>query len=167
MEWYALRVKPRHDRAVSAVLGTKGYETFLPLYKKRRRYATRSKESELPLFPGYVFCRFNVLTRLPILMTPGVVQILGAGRVPIPVDEREIASLESAIRAQVRVQPFPFLQTGQKVRITEGPLADVEGIVMSYKKPLRLVLSITLLQRSVLLEIDRDCVSLEGMRRMA
>jgi transcription antitermination factor NusG len=160
-EWYALAVKPRHDKAVSRILESKGYETFLPLYKKRHKYATRTKESELPLFPGYVFCRFYVQARLPILMTPGVLQVLGSGKIPIPVDEGEIDSLQTAIRAQVPIEPFPFLKTGQRARITEGSLAGVEGIVMSQTKPLRLVLSITLLQRSVLLEIDRDCVAEE------
>lgn len=162
-KWYALAVKPRHDRAVSGALEHKGYQTLVPLYKKRRRYSVRIRESELPLFPGYIFCRFNAMTRLPILTTPGVLQILGTGRAPIPVEESEIASLQTALRLQLPVQPFPFLETGQRVRITEGALVGVEGIVMSFRQCLRLVLSISLLQRSVLLEIDRDCVSPEGL----
>jgi transcription antitermination factor NusG len=166
-DWYALAVKPRHDKAVTRILENKGYETFLPLYKKRHRYATRCKESELPLFPGYVFCRFDITARLPILTTPGITNILGAGKMPIAVDEREISSLQSAIHAQFSVAPFPYLETGQKVRIIDGSLAGVEGIVMSSKAPLRLVLSITLLQRSVLLEIDRDCVSVENVSHAA
>jgi transcription antitermination factor NusG len=88
---------------------------------------------------------------------------LGAGRIPIPVDETEITSLQTALKLQFPVQPCPFLQTGQRVRIAEGALAGVEGIVMSVKQCFRLVLSITLLQRSVLLEIDRDCVRSEEM----
>lgn len=171
-KWFALLVKPRHDKAVSGALSTKGYETFLPLYKKRHRYATRLKESELPLFPGYVFCRFDPLARLPILITPGVIQVLGAGRMPIPVDDSEIASLQLAIRSQLTVKPVPYLKAGQRVRITEGSLAGVEGIVVNSKQPLRLVLSVSLLQRSVLLEIDQESVSLEpgfepATRRMA
>ena|SRR5579872_743172 len=162
-QWYALAVKPRHDKAVSRVLENKGYRTLVPLYRKRQRYMARVKETELPLFPGYVFCRFNCQSRLPILTTPGVVQILGVGRTPIPVDETEIASLQTALKLQLPVQPCPFLQTGQRVLIAEGALAGVVGIVMSVKQCLRLVLSITLLQRSVLLEIDRECVRPEGM----
>jgi transcription antitermination factor NusG len=160
---YALAVKPRHDTAVSGALEHKGYQTLLPLYKKHRRYSARTRESELPLFPGYIFCRFNSSTRLPILTTPGVIQILGAGRTSIPVEESEITSLQTALRLQLPVQPIPFLETGQRVRITEGALLGVEGIVMGFKQCLRLVLSISLLQRSVLLEIDRDCVSPEGL----
>jgi transcription antitermination factor NusG len=88
-----------------------------------------------------------------------VVQVLGAGNTPIALADIEIASLQTAIRAQFPVQPFPFIQIGQRVRIERGTLAGVEGIVMSFKRTLRLVLSITLLQRSVLLEIDREQVS--------
>jgi transcription antitermination factor NusG len=160
-QWFALAVKPRFDKAVARRLEMKGYETFLPLYKKQHRYETRSKDSEQPLFPGYVCCRFDVETRLPILTTPGVIQVLGAGSMPIALSDREIASLQAAMRSQYRVKPFPYVQTGQKVRINTGVLAGIEGIVMSFKEPLRLILSITLLQRSVLLEINCDHVSAE------
>jgi transcriptional antiterminator NusG len=167
-EWFALAVKPRHDKAVARTLDTKGFQTFLPLYTKAHEYASRAKVAQLPLFPGYVFCRFNVLRRLPILTTPGVTQILGVGNMPIPLSETEIISLQIAIKAHLLLQPFPFLQVGQKARIHKGVLAGVEGIVMSSKQQcLRLVLSVTLLQRSVLLEIDRDHVSAEGVQYQA
>jgi transcription antitermination factor NusG len=166
-QWFALAVKPRCDKAVAKVLEVKGYETFLPLYRKSHQYATRSKVSELPLFPGYVFCRFDPRTRLPILITPGVSQILGAGNSPQPLCEREIFSLQTAMKARLTIQPFPFLQLGQKVRINHGVLRGVEGIVINFKQYLRLVLSITVLQRSVLLEIDRDQVSAEQALELA
>src|SRR5262249_20200833 len=87
----------------------------------------------------------------------------GAGNMPIAVCETEIYSLQTALKTRFPVEPFPFVQTGQRVRIDRGVLAGVEGIVMSFKQNLRLVLSITLLQRSVLLEIGRDQVSLAGI----
>jgi transcription termination/antitermination protein NusG len=158
-KWFALTVKPRHDKAVADLLEAKGYETLLPTYKKRRRYASRSKESHLPLFPGYVFCRFNLLIRLPILTTSGVTGIVGAGSSPLPVDEAEMYSLRSAIRARAQLQPCSFWVAGQKVRITDGSLEGVEGIIVRVKSNPSLVLSISLLQRSVLLEIDPDSVA--------
>src|SRR5262249_24181112 len=165
-QWFALTVKPRFEKAVARTLELKGYETLLPLYKKHHTFGARSKDSELPLFPGYVCSRFDVQTRLPILTTPGVIQVLGAGNTPIALSDLEITSLQRAIKAQVPVRPFPFVHTGQRVRINRGVLAGVEGIVISSKQckqRLRLVLSITLLQRSVLLEIDRDQVSAEDV----
>src|SRR6266446_9608059 len=153
-KWFALGVTARHEKAISRMLHQKGYETFLPVYTNRHQYGKRSREFELPLFPGYVFCRFNLSTRLPILTTPGVLQVIGAGRVPLPIDHHEISALQTAVKANARLVPWPFWQTGQKGRITFGPLSGVEGIVMNVKDPSRLVLSVSLLQRSVLLEID-------------
>jgi transcription antitermination factor NusG len=161
-EWFALVVKPRFDKAVARALELKGYETLLPVYKKYHRYGNRSKHFELPLFPGYVCCRFDAETRLSILTTPGVVRVLGNGNMPTAISASEINSLQTAIRAKLSIEPFPFVQAGQRVRITNGALAGVEGIVLGPKPKLRLVLSITLLQRSVLLEVDRDSVSIDG-----
>ena len=166
-QWFALAVKPRFDLAVARTLELKGYETFLPLYRKRRRDRTGSHDSELPLFPGFVCCRFDVHERVPILTTPGVVQILGAGMTPSALDEAEVSSLQTAIRAQLPIEPFPFLQGGQRVRIEGGAFAGIEGIVMGFKEKLRLVLSITLLQKSVLLEIGRDQVDASGCSGIA
>ncbi|HWB85982.1 MAG TPA: transcription termination/antitermination NusG family protein [Bryobacteraceae bacterium] len=160
-QWFALVVKPRFDKAVARALAVKGYETLLPVYKKYHKYGERSRHFELPLFPGYVCCRFDVRTMLPILTTPGVIRVLGARNMPTPLSDAEIHSLQRAIEAQLPVEPFPYVDTGQKVRITSGVLAGVEGIVLKSKPSLRLVLSITLLQRSILLEIGRSQVSPE------
>jgi len=162
-QWFALAVKPRFDKSVAQALEMKGYETLLPLYKKHHKYGTRSKYSELPLFPGYVCCRFDVQSRLPILTTPGVIQVLGAGNMPMPLSDVEVNSLQTALKTQHPVVPYPFVDAGQRVRINSGALAGVEGIVISFTQRLRLLLSITLLQRSVLLELDRDLVSVEGI----
>lgn len=159
-KWFALSVTVRHEKIVSQVLQNKGFETFLPLYTRRHQYTRRVREFEIPLFPGYLFCRSALATRLPILTTPGVLRMIGAGRVPIPVEDNEITSLQKAVEAGVPVAPHPFWQSGQTGRIATGPLAGVEGIVVNAKHPLRLILSVGLLRRSVLLEIDAECVDL-------
>ena len=91
--WFALRVRSRYENTVATFLGGKGYEWFLPLYKSRRAWSDRIKETQLPLFPGYIFCRFDLQHRLPILTTPGVVSVVGIGRRPVPIDDAEIAAL--------------------------------------------------------------------------
>lgn len=160
MQWFALSVKPRFDKTVSAALENKGYETFLALRKKRNTYRTRCREVELPIFPGYVFCRFNVLSRLPILTTPGVLQILGIGSRPFPVPDMEIKSLKTVLEARISMQPFPFPPVGREVYIAKGALAGVQGTVVGVKNLRRIILSVTLLQRSVLLETDCNHVDL-------
>ena len=155
-QWFAIAVKPRYDKVVARILATKGFETFLPLYTKQHRYGERCKRSELPVFPGYMFCRFNAKRRLPILTTPGVTSILGTGNRPSPLPEAEITSLQTAIKARIPLLPFPFIQVGHRVRIEAGVLAGVVGTVVKVGQSARLVLSVTLLHRSVLLEIDRS-----------
>lgn len=158
--WFALNVKSRHEKIVAQLLALKGFETFLPLYARHHQYARRARKFDLPLFPGYLFCRFNPTACLFIEMTPGVLRIIGSGRFPIPVDCREIEMIQQAIEARVSIVPHPYWREGQLGRITSGALAGIEGRVVSNRQPMRLVLSVSLLQRSVLLEIDPDRVEL-------
>jgi transcription antitermination factor NusG len=158
--WFALQVRMRHEAGVADHLQGKGYEWFLPLYKSRRRWSDRVKEVDSPLFPGYLFCRFNPHDRLPILKTPGVTHIVGYNHVPVPVDEQEIQAIRRLVASGVPNFPCAYLEVGSKVRIEAGALRGLEGILMDLKGKRRLVLSITLLQRSVAVEIDSDAVSL-------
>jgi transcription antitermination factor NusG len=157
-QWFALGITARHEKAVARILNQKGYETLLPLYVKRHEYGTRTREFELPLFPGYVFCRFDPGVRLPVLTTPGVVQVVGAGHTPVAVDGGEILAIQTAVRSKARMLPWPFWKTGQRGRVVRGPLTGIEGIVTTVKESVRMVLSVSLLQRSLLVEVDADCV---------
>jgi transcription antitermination factor NusG len=156
--WFALQVRSRHESSVEDYLNGQGYELFLPLYKSRKRWSDRIKKVESPLFPGYLFCRFDQHDRLPILKTPGVIQIVGFNRIPAVVQESEISALQTLMAAGVPNHPCPFLELGDKVRIESGPLRGLEGILMDFKGHHRLVLSVTLLQRSVAVEIDSALV---------
>jgi len=152
LSWFAISVKPRHEKKVAYVLETKGYETFVPLQRQRHRPVARV--SELPIFPGYVFSRFDLLRRLPVVMTPGVNRILGLGHQPTPLDPSEITSLRTTLEKSLSAAAVPFLETGNKVRISDGPLNGVEGIIVAIRDTARIVLNISLLQRSVLAEVD-------------
>jgi transcription antitermination factor NusG len=154
--WFALRIWSQKEKLVAAALASKGYEYFLPLYRCRRRWSDRVKEFELPLFPGYLFCRFDLNHRLPILITPGVMLIVGIGKIPVPVDEGELAAIQSIVNSGLKTEPWPYLQVGQRVRIERGSLIGVEGILVALKRPRRLVVSVTILQRSVAVEMDED-----------
>lgn len=153
-QWYALVVKARHEKAAEQVLSDKGFDTFLPLYTRRHHYGGRRRDFNLPLFPGYLFCRFHPGTMMPVLNTPSVIQVVGIGRTPVPIDETEVDSLRIAAAAAVTLSPHPYLTVGRKVQIVSGPLARVEGIVIEMKDSLRLVLSVSMLQRSVSVELD-------------
>ncbi len=157
--WYAVHVRSNFENMASDNLQGKGYNVFLPLYSERRRWSDRVQEATLPLFPGYLFCRFNVRDRLlPILTTPGVVAIVGCGKIPVPVDDREIAAIQSIVSSGCAAEPWPFLGVGSDVYIESGPLTGVEGVIVSTDKVYRLVVSVGLLGRSVAVEVDRDSV---------
>jgi transcription antitermination factor NusG len=156
--WFALRVKSRTEKAVSTIARSKGFEEFLPLYQSRRKWSDRFKSVEIPLFPGYVFCRLNPDFRLPLLTIPGVMSFVGIGKIPVPIDEAEIAAIQAAVGAGLLAEPYPFLEVGQKVRLAEGPLTGLEGWLVEVRKQERLVVSVSMLKRSVAVEIDRQWV---------
>jgi transcription antitermination factor NusG len=156
--WFAILVRTSREKSACLLLETAGYECFLPISKYMRRWSDRMKEVEVPLFPGYLFCRMNPHNRLPVLMTPGVVQIVGIGKTPIPVAEEEIAAIQRAGKSGLATMPWPYLQVGHVARIEDGPLQGMTGIVAKIKSGLKLVLSVNLLQRSIAVEIDRSWI---------
>jgi transcription antitermination factor NusG len=156
--WFALHVKSRSEKIVATIARNKGFDEFLPLYQSRRRWSDRFKSVELPLFPGYVFCRLNPEFRLPLLTIPGVVSFVGIGRVPSAIDATEIAAIRAAIGSGLQAEPHPFLAVGQRVRLAEGPLAGLEGFLVEVRKQQRIAVSVSLLKRSVAVEIDRHWV---------
>lgn len=157
--WYALYVRSRHERTVENGLRGKGYTVFSPSYRTKRKRFDRITEIEVALFPGYVFCQFDSNKRLPILMTPGVVRVVGQGNKPEPVDDTEIASIRTLALSGRSVQPWPFLASGQRIRLHSGPLMGAEGIFLRVKDEYHLVVSITLLQRAVSVVIEKDAVA--------
>jgi transcription antitermination factor NusG len=156
--WYALQVRTRWEGSTATLLSGKGYQTLLPTYNTEKRWRGRPKEVTAPLFPGYVFCRFDVLNRLPILVTPGVVTVVGRGRIPVPVEDSEIEAIQRMVSSGLRGEPWPYLEVGQQIRIADGALSGIEGILTSFKGSRRIVVSVSLLRRSVALEIDRSWV---------
>jgi transcription antitermination factor NusG len=156
--WYALRVRSNYENVAAVHLRDRGFEEFYPTYRTERQWSDRKKQIDLPLFPGYVFCRLNPDDRLPVLTVPGTVGLVGFGKGPTAIPEDEIDSVRRMIGSGLLVAPWPFLSVGQSVLIERGPLAGVEGILQEIKKTFRLVVSIGLLQRSVSAEIDRTWI---------
>jgi transcriptional antiterminator NusG len=156
--WFAVRVKPNFERTAAAGLAGKGFEPFLATYGKARKWSDRVKNVEFPLFPGYLFCRFAPAVRTPILSTPGVLHIVSFGSELMPVSEAEIEALRRVAHEGLPVEPWPFLNAGQRAFVSRGALKGAEGIVVEAKTGCRLILQVSLLQRSVSVEIDRDCL---------
>lgn len=157
--WFALRVKSRSERLVATMARNKGFEEFLPVYQCRRRWSDRVKSIELPLFQGYVFCRMDPRYRLALLTIPGALHFVGIGKIPVAIDDAEIATIQAAVNSGLTTEPWPYLNVGQAVRVEEGPLAGLTGILTEARKEQRIVVSVTLLRRSVAVEIERHWVT--------
>ena len=159
LEWYALVVKPNHEKAVFDHLSVSGMKAVLPLCRSRRRWSDRIKEITVPLFPGYVFCRFSFRSRVRVLRVPGVRSVVSAGLKPAPIPAQEIEAIEAVVGSGLPVKPWPFLKVGQRVVVKAGPLRGVEGILVEFRKTWHVIVSVELLQRSVAAEVDVDSVS--------
>ena len=125
-----------------------GYDSFLPTRTVRRQWSDRVKTFEEPLFPGYLFCRFDPQDRLRVLTAPRVISIGGFGRQLVPVADDEIETIRTMLNSPLRADLHPYLKTGQRVRIEGGALAGVEGLLIAVRNEYRVVASITILQRS-------------------
>jgi transcription antitermination factor NusG len=154
--WYGIRTRSNHEQIAACVLRGKGYDPYLPLYRPQRIRHYGHRQRETSLFPGYVFCRFDVKKRLPILMTTGVISVLGFGKEPAPIPDDEIEAVKAILFSGLPAEPCAYLQEGQRVRVRNGSLDGLEGILVKKKNHYRVVVSVTLLQRSISIELDGD-----------
>jgi len=158
-QWFALFVRTRWESSTESVLRNKGFETFLPTYSLKSLRSNSSKRDARVLFPGYVFCRFDIHNRLPILVTPGVISVVGRGRTPVALEDAEIASIHTVASSGLPVEPWPYLEVGEMVRIHNHALEGLEGILLRFRGKDRVVVSVPLLRRAVAVEIDRSEVT--------
>jgi transcription antitermination factor NusG len=156
--WYAVQTRSRQEKVASKFMAARGLEVYLPVYRVRHRWSDRVKVVELPLFRGYLFCRFDPQEMVPVLSAPGVVKVVGFGREPAPVPEEEIRAVRRMVTNGLVASPCPYLREGMKVRIRSGPLAGLEGQLRKIKSRYCLVVSVHLLQRSVAAEVNPEDV---------
>jgi transcription antitermination factor NusG len=154
--YYAIQVRIRRERLVCHSLNQRGFHPYLPVYESRRQWADRVRTVEVPLFPGYLFCPLDIHNRLPLLSVPGVTGIVGAGKTPIPVEPNELEAIRIMIATGVAVEACMPLTIGRKVKIQKGPLAGVEGVIIERRGHQRLVVTVSLLNRSVSAVVDPE-----------
>ncbi len=152
--WYVASTCARHEKCVAAELQARAFEHFLPLYGSVRRWKDRRVRLDLPLFPGYVFLRLALRDKLRVLQIPSVVRLVGFNGRPTPLSDDEMAALRNGLTAQFSAQPHPYLSVGRRVRVVSGPLTGLEGVVVRRKNRFRFVISLSLIMRSVSVELD-------------
>jgi len=156
--WYALTVRHQHERQTERALQSKGWETLVPVYMRRSRWSDRVKDVEWPLFSGYVLCSFPLSDRIRVVDTPGVAKIVGFGGTPAAVEQREIEEIRLVVASELPMHPWPYLKTGDRVRVDRGPLRGIDGTLLHAKDHARLVIGVELLQRSLAVEVDPGMV---------
>jgi len=155
--WYAVYTSSNHEKKVAAHLSRRGIENFLPLYESLRKWSDRRVRLQLPLFPGYLFVHLALRDRVPVLETPGVIRLVGSGGKPAPLEAGQVERLREGL-ARVAVEPYPYLSIGQRVRVVSGPLEGMEGMLLRRKSGPRVVISVELIQRSFVADIDSDAL---------
>jgi transcriptional antiterminator RfaH len=156
--WFALQTRPRNEKQVERLLTHKGYECCLPVYRQKRRWSDRVTEVELPLFPMYIFCRFNSSAIGRAVATPGVTRIVGFGGRPAEVKVEEVKALQLLCQSDLLREPWTYIPNGTLVQVETGPLTGAQGIFCSDENRRRLVVSVTLLQRSVAIQLEENTV---------
>jgi transcription antitermination factor NusG len=156
--WYAAYTCAQHEKRVAEQLARCEIEHFLPVYESVRRWKDRKKRLKLPLFASYLFVRISMRDRSKVVQIPGLVRLVGFGGEPVAVPEEDIAAIRLCLKGKYRIEPHPFLQTGQHVQIIRGALEGLQGILLRRKGTSRLVLSLGLIMRSVAVEVDASDV---------
>jgi len=152
--WYAAYTCANHEKRVRELLTQRCVVSFLPAYETVRRWKDRRMRIQLPLFPGYVFVRLALVDRLRVLQIPSVVRLIGFNGHPSALPDEEIEALKRGLAAGVRAEPHPFLTVGRRVQVKRGPFEGRQGILLRRKGKLRLVLSVELIMRSVVIDVD-------------
>jgi transcription antitermination factor NusG len=151
--WLVLHVVANHEKRVAQFLSARSIEHFLPLYTERSRWTDRWVTVERPLFAGYVFARFSLQNRIPVISTPGVIRLLGNNH-PDTVSAEEIGRLQKGLASGYLLRPHPFLSVGTRVRVRSGIFEGVEGVVTELGHRCKVILSLDTLNQHYSLEVD-------------
>ncbi|MGH9863890.1 MAG: transcription termination/antitermination protein NusG [Candidatus Acidiferrales bacterium] len=152
--WYVAQTCARHEKSVAEQLESRNIEKFLPLYETVSRWKDRRVRLQLPIFAGYIFVRLPLRERLRVLELPSVMKLLAFGGLPMALPDDEMDALRNGLTNQLRAEPHPYLTAGRRVRMRSGPLAGLTGILLRKKGSFRFVLSVALIHRSVMVDVD-------------
>ncbi len=157
--WHVLYTRHQHEKSVAKILASKGHEIFLPLIGVMHQWQDRGKQLWLPLFPKYVFIRGGLDRRVQVLSTPGLSHIVGWAGHPAMIPQNQMDAVRRMIESSLQIEPHPFLQSGDRVRVEAGPLKGIEGVLVRQRNKCRLVVSVELLGSAAAVEVDISCVT--------
>ena len=157
--WYAFVTKPRHEKCVNERLHDAGMQVYLPMQEKMRQWKDRKKIIKVPLFSCYIFVHIPFIERYEVLKVPSVVRIVSIGKEPSPVRSEEITAIQRILESDVYFEVGQSLAVGDRVRIDNGPLHDMEGDLVHFRGTYRLAVNIEALGKSLIVDVDRRAVT--------
>jgi transcription antitermination factor NusG len=162
MAWFALVIHQYKRELCERMLARLNYEFFSPCTSVVREWSDRQKRMLVPLFPGYIFCRLNPENRVALLKVPGVRGIVGSGNRFLEVDPKEIEAIRVAHASKLPLESHPEVVLGQKVKVMQGPLRGLEGQLVRVKAQARLLLSVSMLNRAVSVEVEAHQLAVQN-----
>ena len=160
-KWYALYTRARHEKLVEKELCEKGIEAYTPKRTLRRKWSDRLKEVEEPLFKSYCFARFPLIDKKKIFTQRGVVNLVNFSGRHIPVEDSIIGALKILTAGDLKIDPFPYMNKGDRITIKKGPFKGLEGYIIEKRnKNTTLVVSVDAIAASIKCVIEADAVDL-------
>jgi transcription antitermination factor NusG len=165
-QWFAVYTFPRHEKKVATFLAELNIQSFCPVYSTIHFWKKRKAHVQLPLFPGYVFVNVFKNQRVSVLSAPGVVQLVGPKGNPSPLPADQLEALRNSLSVR-KAKPHPFLYPGRTVRVGSGPLQGLEGLILRRKGQMRMVVSLSTINQSIMLELEESDLIPVGVRAAA
>jgi len=156
MLWWVAHTKSRREKALADFLTLRKVGYYLPLTKKRQPNNRRERYSLIPLFNGYLFFKGNRENRYTAYTSNHIARVL-----EVKDQERlrtELNHIYQALAANALLSPCDFFSEGQRVRVTHGPLKDIEGVIDRKNGNCRLVLSVSSIGQSLSLNVEAEIV---------
>jgi transcription termination/antitermination protein NusG len=155
--WYVLFVRSNQEKRVAQHLSSRAVEHFLPAYESIRQWQDRKVKLISPLFPGYIFVRLALVERSKALLVPNVVSLVGTPNGPSVITDEEIEWIGRGM-AYGKPEPHAYLKIGDRVVITSGPMAGIEGSLIRMHNCARILVRVNSISRAFTVELSGSCV---------
>jgi transcription antitermination factor NusG len=159
-QWFAVWTRSRQEKVSATMLAAMGVQHFLPLKSEIRQWSDRKQRVDVPLFSGYLFVRINSsrASGLQVLKATGIAGFVGNTSGPLPIPDQQIEDVRTILTRQPDCTVLPFIKKGLRVRVIKGPLAGVEGRLLSSNAASRLLISIEMIHKTLAVSVSPDVI---------
>ncbi|MCX6189611.1 MAG: UpxY family transcription antiterminator [Bacteroidetes bacterium] len=152
-DWFAFYTLPRAEKKVAETLELLQFEHFLPLKKTLKQWSDRKKMVIEPVFRSYIFVKVTPVNIKKVVAVEGILKVIHFGSVPQKIPENQIVFLKILLESPDEIEIQSNLQTGDKVRVSQGPLVGAEGYLMNNNAK-NFVVNIDIVGHSVSIKVN-------------